>query len=63
METAVSPSCGKMARVIVQVQIPNVQGGVRVYEVLRCWKHYLKLENDGRGSSTMKILSAKMIKE
>ena len=62
METAVSPSCGKMARVEVTVRMKNGQGGYSKIKTLRCWVHYLALENAARKSSTMSVVEAKLFR-
>jgi len=62
METAVSPSCGKMARVEVTVRMNNAQGGYSEIRTLRCWEHYLALENAARKSSTMNVVEAKLFR-
>ena len=60
-ESAVAPSCGKMARVRVMILMKNAQGGYSEISILRCWKHYATLENAARKSTTVKVIRAEVI--
>jgi len=61
MESAVSPSCQKMARVVTVVRRPNAQGGYSEMRYVWCWEHYLELEEKARHSSTLEVVSAELL--
>lgn len=54
-------SCLNAARVEVTVLMNNTGGtGQSKIKTLRCWEHYLALENAARTISTMSVVDAKV---
>lgn len=54
-------SCLNAARVEVIVTMPNTGStGQSKVSTLRCWEHYLALENAARSMSTVSVVEAKI---
>lgn len=54
-------SCSKAARVRIKVRVKNTAvAGYSELEVLRCWEHYLELENSTRSADTVTIVKSNL---
>ncbi len=55
------PHCRRNARVLVTLRFPGAVAG-RTQTVLRCWEHYMKMENLGRTSKDITVTKAREYK-
>lgn len=56
-----SPHCKRNARVRVTLRFKGATTG-KTQTVLRCWEHYIRMENLGRKSRTFDVIVAREYK-
>jgi hypothetical protein len=63
MGSATGPTCHHRARVKITIRRRNAQNTEYTqYEMLRCWEHYLLMENVARSSSDIEVVKAELYK-